>query len=136
MSKSDKIWLSVGIPCFILMILFMCNVFTTDRSIAGKKSFKNDKYVIFLDGGHFESCWRNFYKIRKESGAAALLINVQSGDEMIYAMASFRIIGVDPRKVKLSGAAFSEPDKYSDGIRFTIRVGSRKNITVRVSENG
>ncbi|MFH1353082.1 MAG: hypothetical protein ABIH68_05885 [bacterium] len=136
MSKSDKIWLSVGIPGFILMILFICNVFTTDRSIAGKKSLKNDKYAIFLDGGHFESCWRNFYKIRKESSADALLINVQSGDEMIYAMASFKVVGVDPRKVTLSGAAFSERDKYSDGIRFTIRVGSRKNIMVRVSENG
>jgi len=136
MSKSDKIWLSAGIPAFILMILFLCNVFTTDRSIVGDKSFKNDKYAIFLDGGHFESYWRNFYKIRKEPSADILLINVKCPEDMIYAMVNFRVTGVDPHKVKLSGAAFSELDKYSDGIRFTIRSGSRKNIMVRVSENG
>lgn len=134
MTKSDKIWLAGGIPAFIFAILFMLNVFTTDKSIAGKTLFDTGKYTISLEGGYFESFWRNFYKIKKESRSSDLVIKVKSPEDMMYAIANFKVSGVNPDKVNLSGAAFSEVDKYSKGIKFTIRVGSRKNITVRISE--
>jgi len=267
MTKNDKIWLAGGISAFIFAILFMCNIFTTDRSINGKALLETDKYEISLRGGTFISRWRNFYRIKKTSVSEPLLINVKARyenlnykfarakeeyeslkekirnkpddkmlrneftgverkykdinarrekqiekdriiiekygkeeklyvpyhlapagilynskkpkiyiqrmlpflfskeirernrniirkykaelqfykmeklydriinrDKMIYAMVNFNVRGVNPRKVELSGAAFSEVDKYFKGIKFTIRVGSRKNITVKVAE--
>ena len=134
MKKSDKIWLAVGISVFLFIIFSMSRLFPWNKSIAGRTFLKTEKYSIELKGGRFRSFWRNFYRIQKNSPAEDLFIRVRSPGKMIYAMVNFDIKGINPKKLVMSGAAFSEIDKYSDGIKFTIRAGSRKDIIVRVGE--
>ncbi|MCD6412573.1 MAG: hypothetical protein J7L54_00290 [Elusimicrobia bacterium] len=134
MAKKDKIWLAVGIPAFIFMVLFMNRTFSYDKSIAGKTSFRAGKYEILLKGAHFRSFWRNFYRIRRDAGAKVISINVKADKDLLYEMVNFDIKGVNPKKTAVVGASTSEIDKYSDGIKFTIRVGSRKNILLRIYE--
>ncbi|PIU19089.1 MAG: hypothetical protein COT16_00135 [Elusimicrobia bacterium CG08_land_8_20_14_0_20_44_26] len=136
MSKGDKIWLAAGIPVFIFIILFMSRTFQWDKSVNGRTFLATEKYSISLKGGHLRSFWRNFYKIKKDSPSEDLFIRVVSPENMIYAMVNFDIKGIDPDRVEKSGAAFSETDKYSDGIKFTIRAGSRKDVIIRIAEKG
>jgi len=116
------------------MLVIMLRVFSYDKSVAGAKEIKTDRYTVELNGGKFRSFWRNFYKIQKDASDKPLFIRVVSPPDTIYAMVNFDIRGIDPRRADLSGAAFSEIDKYSNGIKFTIRAGSRKNIILRIRE--
>ncbi|MBA3066079.1 hypothetical protein FP828_06280 [bacterium] len=134
MTKTDKIWLLTALPLFGAMLIIMTRVFSYDKSVAGQIEIKTVKYTIELNGGKFRSFWRNFYKIQKESPGKPLFIRVVSPPDMIYAMVNFDIKGIDPAKADLSGAAFTEINKYADGIKFTIRAGSRKNIILRIQE--
>lgn len=134
MTKTDKIWLVTALPLFALMIVIMVRVFSYDRSVAGSRELKTDKYSIELEGGEFIGFWRNFYKIQKESPDKALSIRIVSPEDMMYAMVNFEIKGIDPSKAQLSGAAFSEIDKFFNTIKFTIRAGSRKDISLMIQE--
>ncbi|PKM99986.1 MAG: hypothetical protein CVU78_03425 [Elusimicrobia bacterium HGW-Elusimicrobia-2] len=134
MTKTDKIWLVTALPLFALMIVIMARVFSYDRSVAGSRALKTDKYSIALEGGEFIGFWRNFYKIKKESPDKALSIRIVSPEDMMYAMVNFEIKGIDPSRAQLSGAAFSEIDKFFNTIKFTIRAGSRKDISLRIQE--
>ena len=134
MTKRDKVWLGTALPLFAAMLVIMLRVFSYDKSVAGTREIKTGKYTVELDGGKFRSFWRNFYRIQKESSGKPLFIRVVSPEDMMYAMVNFDIKGIDPRRADLSGAAFSEIDKYGDGIKFTIRAGSRKNIILRIRE--
>ncbi|MCD6310835.1 MAG: hypothetical protein J7M11_00015 [Elusimicrobia bacterium] len=134
MTKTNKIWLVTALPVFAVMLVIMLRVFSYDGSVAGSKEIKTDRYTIELDGGKFRSFWRNFYKIQKDSPGRPLFIRVVSPEDMMYAMVNFDIKGIDPQRADLSGAAFSEINKYGDGIKFTIRAGSRKNIILRIRE--
>ena len=134
MTKTDKIWLVAAVPLFVAMLVIMLRVFSYDKSVAGSKEIKTARYTIELNGGEFRSFWRNFYKIQKGSSDKPLFIRVVSPQDTMYAMVNFDIKGIDPAKADLHGAAFSEIDKYGDGIKFTIRAGSRKNIILRIQE--
>ncbi|MCD6422637.1 MAG: hypothetical protein J7L42_00765 [Elusimicrobia bacterium] len=133
MSKSDKIWLAVGIPVFIFMLLSMGRVFSYSKSIKGKKVYECKKYRISLEGGSFLSFWRNFYKIKKEQGSD-LYINVKCPQETLYAMVNFYIYNINPQKAKVSGAAHTDIKRGRNSINFAIRVGSRKNIVLKISD--
>ncbi len=134
MTKTDKIWLVTALPLFAVMLIIMLRVFSYDKSVEGSREIKTGRYTIELDGGKFRSFWRNFYKIQKDSPDKPLFIRVISPEDMMYAMVNFDIKGIDPQRADLAGAAFSEIDKYGDGIKFTIRAGSRKNIILRIQE--
>ncbi|PIX16766.1 MAG: hypothetical protein COZ15_07040 [Elusimicrobia bacterium CG_4_10_14_3_um_filter_49_12_50_7] len=134
MTKTDKIWLVTALPLLALMLMIMLRVFSYDRSVAGSRRIQNDKYSIELEGGEFTAAWRNFYKIKKESPDKPLLIRVLSREDLIYAMVNFEIKGIDPAKAQLSGAAFSEINKSSNTIKFTIRAGSRKDMKLMIQE--
>jgi len=134
MTKRDKVWLGTALPLFAAMLVIMLRVFSYDKSVSGTKEIKTDRYTIELNGGKFRSFWRNFYKIQKDVSDKPLFIRVVSSPDTMYAMVNFDIRGIDPLHADLSGAAFSEIDKYGDGIKFTIRAGSRKNIILRIQE--
>ncbi|MEA2081813.1 MAG: hypothetical protein U9O97_03660 [Elusimicrobiota bacterium] len=134
MTKKDKIWLVTALPLFAVMLIIMLRVFSYDNSVAGSSKIKTVKYTIDLDGGKFISFWRNFYRIKKNAADKPLFIRVVSPEDMIYAMVNFEIKGINPARADLSGAAFTEIDKWGDTIKFTIRAGSRKNIILRIRE--
>lgn len=134
MTRTDKIWLVTAPPLFVLMLMIMLRVFSYDRSIAGSREFKGEQYSIELDGGEFTGFWRNFYRIKKESPEKPLFIRVLSREDLIYAMVNFEVKGIAPSRARLSGAAFTEIYKFFNTIKFSIRAGSRKDITLRIQE--
>ncbi len=134
MTKGDRIWLAVGVPAFVFMVLFINRSFSKDDSIAGRRNFKAKKYQISLSGARFQSFWRNFYYIRKDESAKEIFIRIKASNDLLYKMLNFNIDGINPKKAVVTGAATSEIDKHLHGIGFAIRVGSRKDILLHIFE--
>lgn len=131
MSKKDRIFFAAASVVFIFMILTLNRTFFYSHAVKGLTTIEEERYTISLKGGEFVKCWRNFYTIEKKE--EPLLIRIISPPDMLYAMINLRIENVNPQNYSLSGAAFSDVEKFKNGIAFVVRAGSRKDIIIKVA---
>jgi len=128
---------NLSIILFILFLLY--HIFTyfsipfgINQKFIGSNFYQDTKMKIYLKGAIFEKKFINFITIKAISPEPE--IHIRANPKLIWAMLNLTITNVNPEKAIVHGAATSELYKFKRGIKFSIRVGSRKKIDIRIEQ--
>jgi len=125
---------------FLALLLFAAGHLATyfggglgrGSDIAGKDRYEASGTELRLKGAVFSSKFANYYTVKALTPEPE--IEITARPDLVWAMLNFTIENIDPDKAVVHGAALSELQKLKRGIRFSMRVGSRKKINLRIEQ--